>query len=120
MEITTPLDKTINMTQNELVEKIGEYQAEALAIIKAKNHDYTRVDDAFANFRISETYVGTPVEHGIMIRMSDKMARIGNLLTKKAQVKDESLEDAMTDLSNYSLILRAYLEDKRGQIPQEL
>jgi hypothetical protein len=50
--------------------------------------------------------------------MTDKMQRIANLLDKEAMVKDESILDTLQDLSNYSLILRVYLEQKNEKNTQ--
>lgn len=46
--------------------------------------------------------------------MGDKLQRIANLLEREAQVKDESVDDTLKDLANYSLILLAYLVSKRA------
>jgi len=46
--------------------------------------------------------------------MSDKMSRISNLIKdNKPQVKDESIEDTLVDLANYSIILSIYLKHER-------
>ena len=45
--------------------------------------------------------------------MTDKLQRISNLLEKEAEVKDESILDTLQDLSNYSLILRVYIESRK-------
>jgi len=51
--------------------------------------------------------------------MGDKMIRIANLLRTGTQsVSDESVEDTLTDLAAYSILLSAYLKSeaaKRGQ-----
>ena len=41
---------------------------------------------------------------GILVRMSDKWARIVQLSTKEAAVKDETIEDTLLDLANYALL----------------
>ena len=49
--------------------------------------------------------------------MSDKLSRIANLLKSEAKnsVKDESIEDTLIDLANYSIILKILIEDKKGK-----
>ena len=63
----------------------------------------------------TEEITGVPVEHGILVRMGDKMARIQNLLHSK-DVDDlgESIVDTLIDLANYSLMLASYIIYKKG------
>jgi hypothetical protein len=81
-------------------------------IVKAKNQDYAN-GDAFKNFKSCENLGLCSAEKGILIRMSDKMARISNLLDREAEVHDEKIEDTLLDLANYSIILLLLIESKR-------
>lgn len=49
---------------------------------------------------------GLPTTTAIDVRMSDKIARIKNLKTAKAQVADESVDDTYDDLGAYCLLLK--------------
>jgi hypothetical protein len=102
------------MYSADLLAKLRELMDECLEVARMKNADYATSDDAFANFKLCEVIAGIPTEQGMYVRMTDKIARIGHLLTKEAAVKTESLEDALSDLANYALLLRVYLEHKRG------
>lgn len=82
-------------------------------LIKSKNTDYAATQDPFKNFRAAEMF-GMTVEQGILLRMSDKMSRIANLLESEPKVKEESIEDALLDLMNYTNILLTYRQDKRS------
>lgn len=95
----------------EFLERLSALSTAALETARKKNEDYATDDDPFKNFRAAETY-GVPVERAMLVRMSDKMARISNLLDRPASVEDESILDTCSDLSNYALILRVWLEDK--------
>lgn len=95
------------------VDFIGAAQASALDLIRRKNADYAGSADPFLNFKLSE-HLGIPAEKAIVVRMGDKLQRIANLLEREAQVKDESVDDTLKDLANYSLILLAYLVSKRA------
>lgn len=79
-------------------------------ILKNKNSDYRGDKGEFANFELSATLTGVPVIQGILVRVSDKFARLNNLLVpgKTAQVKEESIEDTIEDIVGYLAILRAY------------
>lgn len=103
------------MTREEHLKLLASKMAKNLEIAKKKNQDYCgkgESSDPFKNFRISEQ-AGVPVEQGILVRMYDKMSRISTLLSQDAQVKDESVQDTLSDLSNYSLILSNYLDSKK-------
>lgn len=39
-----------------------------------------------------------------VIRMSDKLNRVKSLLSKEAQVKDESIDDTLLDLAGYAIL----------------
>ena len=100
------------MTQKEFLDNLSISYAENIEISRRKNKDYATGVDAFKNFRGCEAF-GITVEQGIMVRMSDKFARIGNLLTQKAEVKDESISDTLSDLANYAMILKVYIDSKK-------
>jgi anti-sigma28 factor (negative regulator of flagellin synthesis) len=97
------------MNREQLLEEIVESQKQGLEIIRAKNMDYSTNDDPFKNFRMWG-------EIGFAVRMSDKVSRIQQLIQNgKAEVKDESLEDTLLDLANYSYLMLAYLKEKRDE-----
>jgi len=82
-------------------------------ILKRKNADYAGSKGEYNNFEYCEKLGLCSTETGIMVRISDKMTRISNLLKADAQVKDESVHDTLLDMANYALILASYIEDKR-------
>ena len=79
---------------------------------KNKNQDYAKDYYAFANFKRCEDLGICSTEAGIVTRMTDKLSRIGNLLTKDSNVLDERLEDSVLDMAVYSVILYIYLNNK--------
>lgn len=110
------------MTREEHLKLMEDKMKKNLEVAKAKNRDYCgkkEGSDPFSNFKASPI-VGVSVERGILVRMMDKMARISSLLDQEAQVKDESIQDSLMDLSNYSLILSNYLDSKKQKAPQNL
>jgi len=84
-----------------------------LDLTSRKNADYAGLEDAFRNFRIVDHIGLCSVEQGIVVRMTDKLGRISNLLKADAQVKDEAITDTLRDLAVYSLILKIYLQNKQ-------
>lgn len=101
-------------TQKEFLKKLNEGYAKNVAISEAKNSDYAGNGDAFQNFRICESF-GMTVEQGILVRMSDKMMRIANLISRPGKVKDESISDTLSDLANYAMILKVYIDCKKAR-----
>ena len=87
-------------------------------ICKAKNQDYSGGPnvDAFNNFKMVEKMGICTAEQGFLVRMVDKMMRINNI-TKSgfASVKDESVQDTLMDLANYSILMMGYLESKKTE-----
>lgn len=99
------------MNRTQFRAHIAETFQKGLALIDKKNADYAGEDNPFANFDNSlVAHVSQP--QAILVRVMDKMSRIGNLLQREAQVKDESLEDSAMDAINYLAILLAYLHSK--------
>lgn len=83
-----------------------------IEISRAKCADYAGDLDTLANFRMCEQF-GVPLEKGIMVRLSDKISRIGRLLDNENKVLDETIEDSILDGINYLNILHYALEDKK-------
>lgn len=105
------------MNRSELIEHLMSLFDSASSIVEAKNHDYTGGnDDAFYNFRFSERVTGVSVPRGILIRVSDKLARLKTLINgENPAVKEESVEDTILDTINYLAILHAYLHAERNK-----
>jgi hypothetical protein len=83
-----------------------------LEIMRAKNADYSGNVDDLKNFRLSAETANISIQQGILVRLMDKMARIGNLLQKDPEVKSESINDTISDAVNYLAILNYSLEKK--------
>lgn len=99
-------------SNEDFINRLTELYNENIEISKKKNNDYSGPNrNPFANFRIAETY-GIPAEKAILVRMSDKMARIATALDRELLVDDETVSDTLKDLANYSMILLMYLENK--------
>lgn len=103
------------MTKQEYLAFHAETCRRMVEITKAKNADYTGTNtDPFANFSIVEKLGIASVEQGFLVRMMDKVSRINSFVQKGVlEVKDESVEDTLIDLANYSIILAAYIRSRR-------
>lgn len=90
-----------------------QYCDRMVEITAKKNHDYSKSEDPFANFKVIESF-GIATEIGFVTRMSDKLSRLSNFVTQgELKVKDESVEDTLLDLANYCLLMAGYLKAKQ-------
>ena len=84
----------------------------AKALMERKNHDYSgggRGEDPFLNFTRVEKLGITDTKTGFMVRMTDKVSRMITFIQSgDLKVKDESFQDTILDLINYSVLLYAY------------
>ncbi len=95
--------KGLPWTREQYLREFQALTAKMLEITTKKNNDYGGHTDPFKNFRDFE-------ELGILVRMSDKFARLRTALAEKRefQVSDETVEDTALDLANYALLLICY------------
>jgi len=86
-------------------------------IHEIKNKGYG-IGNPLGNFKESERF-GIPAWKGCLVRMTDKVSRIYNLVQKMNDpeyadaVKMENLEDTLIDLANYSLLCILLLREKK-------
>ena len=108
-----------NKLRMTLINNTKQLFEEALETMKKKNADYSGTeDDGLGNFRLSAKVAKVSIPQGILIRLSDKLARIGNILHTEAKVKDETIFDTIQDGINYLAILYYAIqkENKNEQI----
>lgn len=98
---------------NILLEDCKNTFTECLAILERKNNDYAGKDakDVFKNFRAC-SIIGVDPKYAVLVRITDKLTRIGNLLKQEAAVKDEAIEDTINDAINYFAILKSLIKNK--------
>lgn len=79
----------------------------------AKNAGYSGDSlDRWANFRLSEKF-GVSAFVGCLVRMSDKVIRVQNLVKNPSNEKvGENIKDTLMDLASYALIAICLMEDK--------
>lgn len=85
-------------------------------IMQAKNADYSGgTGDPLANFRESVCFNVRP-EIGVLIRSMDKFKRIQSFVEKgQLLVKDEPVEDAIQDVINYMILLKALIHEQKQE-----
>lgn len=101
------------MKNEKLIEFADELYKGMLITLKAKNHDYTGNDSAFANFEQSKDYGVDPLI-GLCLRIGDKMKRVQTYCKRgELQASNEGIEDAFEDLIGYSTIALAMLAGRK-------
>ena len=103
------------MKKDDFLKALTKNFEEGMNLMIKKNADYSDPEDAFANFKRSEI-VGVGVERGMLVRIMDKVSRISNVLHATPEVKDESLEQTITDTMNYFNLLLTYIQQKGDKV----
>ena len=99
------------MNHKEYLKYHKEFCDKMHEIASNKASDYSGEDDILANFK---SVGGDWIDIGFYTRMMDKMSRLRNfIMTGSLKVKDESIKDTLQDLANYSILLSAYLDEKK-------
>lgn len=103
------------MKRDELMNLHSEITEKAKNLMDKKNRDYAGNDglEPFANFTRVESMGICSTEKGMLVRMTDKMSRLSSFFESgQLHVKDESFEDTIVDIINYSVLIYAYRKDK--------
>jgi len=116
------------VTKKDFLEHARALLDNCLITLGAKNDDYStreQMDDGLKNFRYVESLGVVKAEHGVFVRLSDKITRIANFLTTGIfSVEDEKVEDTIQDAINYLVILhevlKSYNPAKKTGLPSQL
>jgi len=90
----------MDYTRDDYLKDFAEVTTKMLALTTKKNNDYGGHTDPFKNFNDFG-------ELGILVRMSDKFARIRTALSERRELKvtEETIDDTIFDLAVYTVIL---------------
>ena len=100
------------MTQEQYLIEYKKLTEEMYELTSRKNSDYAGPADAFQNFKLIEALGAASAEQGFVVRMSDKLQRIANLIHRENRVADEKITDTLQDLAVYSILFLIYLKQK--------
>lgn len=105
------------MTQKEVFAHRDALFERASIVMVKKNHDYGDDRDPFANFSASIA-VGIDPKLGILIRMIDKISRLGTFVQRGTLATNgETADDALIDICNYAALFYAKkIDDERGAL----
>lgn len=104
------------MTPQELIQFHEDTCNRLRNVMRCKNADYSGSKlDAFKNFkRINAISALTSVEQGFLVRLTDKLGRLGAFVDgNQLLVESESVEDTLDDMINYAILMKAWIKDKQ-------
>ena len=89
---------------NQTVEKMRD-------IMLSKGNDYAN-EDRLSNFKLAGSICGLTPQQNCLSLIATKVARLGVLLKEKSEPNNESIEDSLVDMANYTLLLIMILKDE--------
>lgn len=96
--------------RDQLLEGLFKYQKE---ILMKKGNDYAG-EDVLSNFRLAGMIVNQSSAHPDAVNclnlIGTKVARLGQLLSSGKEAENESVQDSIVDLCNYSALLYLILK----------
>lgn len=82
---------------------LGEVHDKMKSVLDSKSADYAN-NDVLSNFKLAGNICGITPEQQCLSLIATKVARLGVLL-ESGDPKNESIEDSILDLTNYSFLL---------------
>jgi hypothetical protein len=102
------------MTQSEQ-EKYFQSVVESMKnILLKKGDDYANAD-RLSNFKLAGQICGFTPEQNCLSLIATKVARLGVLLNSDKKPNNESIQDSVLDLANYSILLSMILNEKKHE-----
>ena len=100
----------------EMTKEFKKIQKEQYELFLYKHHDYGPGNISVGTFLVTPEEIKLSLT-GLWFRMNDKLQRVKTLLLgdKKSVVKDEPLEDAYLDVSNYGIMATIVGRGKWGK-----
>jgi hypothetical protein len=98
------------MTKDEQIIFFEAFTQKQKDVMLSKGDDYAG-GDRLSNFKKAGTICGLNAELNCLNLIATKVARLGELLNGK-EPKNESVEDSILDLANYSILLAMIRNDK--------
>ena len=112
-------DEVVELMEKEWPVMTAEFkklQREQYELFLHKQHDYGPGNISVGTFLVTPEEIKLSLT-GLWFRMNDKLQRVKTLLLgdKKSVVKDEPLEDAYLDVSNYGIMATIVGRGKWGK-----
>lgn len=107
------------MNQEEQLKFIEKINKSGIDLLKSKGFDYANGNDILKNFKQMNQMINilevdmTKVEGTHIYYLLLKIQRLCNLLFSNKIAKNESIQDTLLDLRNYTDLLNCTLEEKK-------
>ena len=95
-------------TQEVFIENLF---TEMKGILLSKGNDYAN-KDVLSNFKLAGDICGIGAKINCLSLIATKVARLGVLLNSDSAPNNESIQDSVIDLANYSILLSMIIEDE--------
>lgn len=80
-------------------------------ILFRKGNDYSSDSDRLSNFKAAGEIIQLSPELQCLSLVATKVARLGNLLKNQKTVLNESVEDSLLDLANYTFLIYCIIKE---------
>lgn len=87
-----------------------EFYDDCLSTLLKKANDYASNTDCFSNFKFISQICKVPIEKTFLQFLAVKIARLSELVGESKEVRNESIEDTLKDLANYSCLMAIYMK----------
>ena len=102
------------MTSDKRKELFQEFTDSQREVLISKGNDYA-TQDVLSNFKmagnIANQKANNPSAINCLNLIATKVARLGNLLSSEGDIKNESVEDSVLDMANYTFLLYCLLKE---------
>lgn len=99
------------MNIEEQVKHFNEFTKQMENTMLKKGDDYSN-EDRLSNFKLAGNIVGLKPEQNCLSLIATKVARLGVLIASNKKPNNESINDSILDLANYSVLLSMLIKDK--------
>ena len=90
-----------------------EFYDDCLSTLLKKANDYASENDCFSNFKFIAQVCKVPIEKTFLQFLAVKIARLSELVGEMKEAKNESIEDTLKDLANYSCLMAIYMKGNK-------
>ena len=100
------------MTKKEQIAHFGYITGEMEKVLFSKGDDYAN-QDRLSNFKLAGAIAGGDARTNCLNMIATKVARLGVLLNSDKKPNNESIEDSVLDLANYSVLLWMIINENK-------
>jgi len=112
MEATKHKTKQRDMTKKEQMAHFGYMTGEMKKTLFSKGDDYAN-EDRLSNFKLAGAIAGGDARTNCLNLIATKVARLGVLINTDQEPNNESIEDSVLDLANYSVLLSMIINENK-------